>query len=145
METGGLSVTIIGMMMTQAWYATSLGLDMQVSGHGELESFCFALLSYLSPKLCVSESSPLINAWYISSTALTLPCATLCFIGAAAVLNAGYGEGEGDIYITRSRCNGTEDRLIDCPGIGPDDFCVHDFDAGVNCRGEGVPLPDFTL
>ena len=46
-----------------------------------------------------------------------------------------FGEGEGAIFLENVQCNGSEDRLQQCPAspLGVHD-CDHTEDAGVRCR-----------
>ena len=59
-------------------------------------------------------------------------------VGAAAILNAGFGEGNGPIFLDDVRCTGLEYRLFDCFHGGIEvNNCNHSKDAGVVCmRGE---------
>ena len=49
-----------------------------------------------------------------------------------------FGEGSGPIYLDEVACEGTEERLVDCPA-NPlyDHDCNHDEDAAVRCGLEG--------
>jgi deleted-in-malignant-brain-tumors protein 1 len=52
-----------------------------------------------------------------------------------AVKNAYFGEGNGLVWIGNVKCNGTENRIEDCPfDSRPQQNCGHDQDAGVICR-----------
>ena len=70
---------------------------------------------------------------------------TVCHIFYAAstpVLRAGYGQGNDPIVLDDLRCNGRENRLIDCPkrAIGTHN-CFHSKDAGVICAPLFIPGP----
>ena len=54
---------------------------------------------------------------------------------AVAVSRAGFGAGQGSIYLTNLQCNGSESSLLECRGNGPGAFCFHSEDAGVICKG----------
>eukprot|EP00057_Strongylocentrotus_purpuratus_P021568 XP_011676042.1 PREDICTED: deleted in malignant brain tumors 1 protein-like [Strongylocentrotus purpuratus] len=62
-------------------------------------------------------------------------CRQLGFDGAVAALpQARFGQGSGDIFLDSVQCNGTETSIRDCKhkGIGVHD-CVHKEDASVSC------------
>ena len=62
-------------------------------------------------------------------------CRQLGFDGALAALpQARFGQGSGDIFLDGVQCNGTETNLRDCKhkGIGVHD-CGHKEDASVSC------------
>eukprot|EP00057_Strongylocentrotus_purpuratus_P009587 XP_011664061.1 PREDICTED: deleted in malignant brain tumors 1 protein-like [Strongylocentrotus purpuratus] len=62
-------------------------------------------------------------------------CRQLGFDGALAALpQARFGKGSGDIFLDGVQCNGTETNLRDCKhkGIGVHD-CIHKEDASVSC------------
>lgn len=49
---------------------------------------------------------------------------------------APFGAGSGEIYLDEVACTGSEASLLSCrSGIIGYDFCNHDEDAGVACRG----------
>ena len=55
--------------------------------------------------------------------------------GAIAVSFAFFGQGIGPILLDNVTCNGTEERLLDCPNIGVGVHnCAHSDDAGVRCQ-----------
>ena len=57
----------------------------------------------------------------------------------AAPPRAAYGEGSGDILLTRVDCNGMERSIFECPHSGlsvPN--CDHSEDAGVVCSPKGI-------
>ena len=58
------------------------------------------------------------------------------------ILRAGYGQGNDPIVLDDLRCNGRENRLIDCRKrtIGTHN-CVHAEDAGVICAPLFIPGP----
>ena len=62
------------------------------------------------------------------------------FIGAVARTNAAFGEGSGPIFLDDVRCNGYEQRLVDCRSAALEvNNCFHPDDAGVVCvAGEPV-------
>ena len=66
----------------------------------------------------------------------------IVFIGAVAVLFAGFGQGTGSIWLDQVACAGTEARLASCPAnpIGTHD-CSHFEDAGVRCQPGGTTPP----
>ncbi|XP_063963108.1 deleted in malignant brain tumors 1 protein-like [Lytechinus pictus] len=69
----------------------------------------------------------------------TVVCRHLGFVGALAALPQAYfGEGSGDILLDGVQCNGSEANLKDCKhkGIGVHN-CAHKEDAGVICRDTG--------
>ena len=49
-----------------------------------------------------------------------------------AYRNAYFGHGNGSIVMDNVRCNGTEEKLVDCPHTS-DHNCGHHKDAGVRC------------
>ena len=59
----------------------------------------------------------------------------LTFIGATAVIRAGFGQGTGlPILLDNVRCTGSEARLFSCPSnVVGDNDCSHSEDAGVRC------------
>ncbi|XP_030851598.1 deleted in malignant brain tumors 1 protein-like [Strongylocentrotus purpuratus] len=66
-------------------------------------------------------------------------CRQLGFDGALAALpQARFGQGSGDIFLDGVQCNGTETNLKDCKhkGIGVHN-CIHKEDASVICRHGG--------
>ncbi len=56
-------------------------------------------------------------------------------IGAAARLNAAFGQGSGPVLLHEVMCNGLERTLFDCPRdlMRRMGLCSHDRDAGVSC------------
>ena len=60
-------------------------------------------------------------------------------LGAIALSEATFGQGDGPIYLDDVRCTGSETRLADCQhrGIASHD-CSHSEDAGVICPGEYI-------
>ena len=58
-----------------------------------------------------------------------------------AVGRAYFGEGEGAIFLENVQCNGSEDRLQQCPAspLGVHD-CDHTEDAGVKCRSTYIRI-----
>ncbi|XP_041475561.1 deleted in malignant brain tumors 1 protein-like [Lytechinus variegatus] len=73
----------------------------------------------------------------------TVVCRHLGFEGALAALPQAYfGEGSGDILLDGVQCNGSESNLKDCnhSGIGVHN-CAHKEDAGVICRNTAHPNP----
>ena len=48
---------------------------------------------------------------------------------------AGFGAGQGTIYLANLRCNSSESSLLECRSSGPGYFCFHGEDAGVICKG----------
>ena len=44
-----------------------------------------------------------------------------------------FGQGEGDLYLENVQCDGSENRLEDCPVSGVQ--CSHSEAAGVTCQG----------
>nr|XP_054765110.1 LOW QUALITY PROTEIN: deleted in malignant brain tumors 1 protein-like [Lytechinus pictus] len=69
----------------------------------------------------------------------TVVCRHLGFVEALAALpQAHFGEGSGDILLDGVQCNGSEANLKDCKhkGIGVHN-CAHKEDAGVICRNTG--------
>ena len=66
----------------------------------------------------------------------------ILFLGAVAVVRAGFGQGTGSIWLDQVACVGTEARLADCPAnpIGTHD-CSHFEDAGVRCQPVTTPPP----
>ncbi|XP_041475667.1 deleted in malignant brain tumors 1 protein-like [Lytechinus variegatus] len=69
----------------------------------------------------------------------TVVCRHLGFVGALAALpQAHFGEGSGDILLDGVQCNGSEANLKDCKhkGIGVHN-CAHKEDAGVICTNTG--------
>ena len=59
---------------------------------------------------------------------------TLYYSGAAARLNAEFGQGIGPIFLDSVRCSGLESRLFDCAHRGLEiESCQHHQDAGVTC------------
>ena len=68
-------------------------------------------------------------------------CRQLGFSGVLqAHRTATFGRGKGPIHFDELRCDGTEERLIDCPhpGVGVHD-CGHAEDAGVACVNTPAP------
>ena len=69
----------------------------------------------------------------------------LNFIHAATtpVYRGGYGQGTDRIWLDDLRCNGFQNRLIDCPGRRPigSHNCGHSEDAGVICAPLFIPGP----
>ena len=53
--------------------------------------------------------------------------------GAAAYLNARYGQGSGPILMDDVACTGTENGLIDCNFDNTTGDCSHSEDAAVRC------------
>ena len=49
-------------------------------------------------------------------------------------VNARFGQGTGPILLDNVRCNGTEDRLVDCIHFPSTVDCVHSEDASVRCQ-----------
>lgn len=47
----------------------------------------------------------------------------------------GFGEGEGPIYISQVRCDGTEDNFLQCAYSNSTSLCTHSLDAGIRCAG----------
>nr|XP_054764215.1 deleted in malignant brain tumors 1 protein-like [Lytechinus pictus] len=69
----------------------------------------------------------------------TVVCRHLGFVGALAALpQAHFGEGSGDIFLDGVQCNGSESNLKDCKhmGIGVH-HCAHEEDASVVCTNTG--------
>ena len=70
---------------------------------------------------------------------------TILFLIHAAstpVLRGGYGQGADPIWLDNLRCNGRQNRLVDCPrnALGIHN-CVHSEDAGVICAPLFIPGP----
>ena len=60
----------------------------------------------------------------------------LIYLGAKAVQFADFGEGNGPIFYDNVKCQGSEERLNECPSNGlAAHNCGHNKDAGVICRG----------
>ena len=59
----------------------------------------------------------------------------ILYVGAAFISNAQFGTGVGLIALSDVRCNGTEERLLDCPA-GNTITCTtsHREDSGVRCQ-----------
>jgi hypothetical protein len=55
-----------------------------------------------------------------------------------------YGQGSGQIWLTRVSCSGNETKLSDCEssGFGLAYYCVHNQDVGVNCRDPSTASSD---
>ena len=53
---------------------------------------------------------------------------------ATALSFAFFGQGTGPILLDDVHCNGTEDRLVDCPYDPSTLDCVHSEDASVRCQ-----------
>lgn len=54
--------------------------------------------------------------------------------GAAPRYNAAFGQGIGPVLLANVMCNGSENRLLDCPNAGLEVIsCSHTADAGVSC------------
>ena len=60
---------------------------------------------------------------------------TVVFKDATAYDLATHGEGVGQIYLDDVRCNGSEERLIDCRHTSAHN-CLHIEDAGVHCSNK---------
>ena len=55
---------------------------------------------------------------------------------ATAFTHAFFGGGTAAIVLDQVACDGTEDRLIDCPHVGIGNHnCFHNEDVGVRCDG----------
>ena len=59
---------------------------------------------------------------------------------AVAVSRAGFGAGQGTIYLANLQCNSSESSLLECRSTGPGSFCFHSEDAGVICKGRLIKL-----
>ncbi|XP_071493771.1 scavenger receptor cysteine-rich domain-containing protein DMBT1-like [Diadema antillarum] len=58
-----------------------------------------------------------------------------------AIGQASFGQGEGRIVLDNVQCQGSEERLVDCPHNGFFQHnCGHHEDAGVSCRGKVAPF-----
>ncbi|XP_072180908.1 scavenger receptor cysteine-rich domain-containing protein DMBT1-like [Diadema setosum] len=58
----------------------------------------------------------------------------------------GFGPGEGRILLDNVQCQGSEERLLDCPHNGfLKHNCRHQEDAGVSCRGKAPSRAPFQL
>ncbi|XP_063404639.1 macrophage receptor MARCO-like [Mytilus trossulus] len=49
--------------------------------------------------------------------------------------NAAFG-GKGAIWKSYLKCNGTENKLMDCKDGGPSYYCSHSEDVGIDCFNE---------
>ena len=58
-------------------------------------------------------------------------------IGSVATTSASFGAGVGQIALSDVRCNGTEERLVDCPAGGVVTCSTsHREDSGVRCQAK---------
>ena len=64
--------------------------------------------------------------------------------GAIEHTSATFGEGTGPIFLDRLRCNGLEQRLVDCSssGLQTQTRCRHSQDVGVVCS-PGMYVADY--
>ena len=79
---------------------------------------------------------------FIQRYFLVVQYVTFFYAASTPVLRAGYGLGNDPIVLDDLRCNGRENRLIDCPkrAIGTHN-CFHSKDAGVICAPLFIPGP----
>ena len=64
---------------------------------------------------------------------------TVLTLTATAYTRAFFEGGTGDIVLDQVACDGTEDRLIDCPHVGIGNHnCFHNEDVGVRCDGKST-------
>ncbi len=57
----------------------------------------------------------------------------LSFSGSLPVTDLRFGGGEGEVFLGNVHCQGTEERLVDCPSNPTN--CSHTRDVGVRCQG----------
>jgi len=57
-----------------------------------------------------------------------------------ALTNAYFGMGTGEVLLDQVRCDGTEERLVNCSSERNSLRCTHSEDAGVRCRGTNIEL-----
>ena len=63
----------------------------------------------------------------------------LTFLAPAAVTNAGFGEGQGEILLDNVQCRGSEASLEECQSLTVGQHnCFHHEDAGVVCSNGKV-------
>ena len=77
------------------------------------------------------------DAWGLNDA--TVVCRMLGFDGALAALgNASFGRGSGNVLLDSVACDGSEDNLAECShnGVGVHN-CNHNEDAGVRCFSVG--------
>ena len=54
-------------------------------------------------------------------------------VGGTPILNAGFGQSSGPIWLTEASCLGDEQKLVECRIDANTNYCSHSDDAGLRC------------